>query len=54
MAHADNTPSRRSPSGGSQDHRPPRRVRMAIVWGIFAAVVVIALIVWFVLYHVAG
>lgn len=54
MAHADNTPSDRSPSDGTPDQRPGRRSRMTIVLGIFVAVVVIALIVWYVLYHVAG
>ena len=53
MAHAGNTPSDRSPSDGTPDHRPGQRARMAVVWGIFAAVVVIALVVWLVIYTIA-
>lgn len=54
MAHADNTPSDRPPSHGTPDQRPAQRWRLAIVVGIFIAVVVVALVVWFVLYTVAS
>ena len=54
MAQSDNAPSDRPPSGATPDQRPGQRSRLVVVVGLFVAIVVIALVVWLVIYNLAS